>query len=87
MSFHLLTSNGVETTADFANRSSIIRLRKRHRHTFRQFDEGDLLSRVAAHQSYYMRCVFSVIEQWKAHGKKSTGEPTWIPKSSLDLSH
>ena len=72
--FHLLTSNGVETTADFANRSSIIRLRKRHRHTFRHFDDGDLLSHVAANQSYYMGCVFSVIEQWKAHGKKSTGD-------------
>jgi hypothetical protein len=38
--FRLLTSNGVEATVDFANRSSIIRLRQRHRHTFRRFDEG-----------------------------------------------
>ena len=72
--FHLLTSNGVETTADFANRSSIIRLRKRPRHSFRQFDEGDLLSHVAANQNYYLACVFSVIGQWKAHGKQSTGD-------------
>lgn len=61
--FHLLTSNGVETTADFANRSSIIRLRKRHGYTFRHFDEGDLLSHVAANQNYYLGCVFSVIGQ------------------------
>jgi hypothetical protein len=72
--FHLLTSNGVETTADFANRSSIIRLRKRHGYTFRHFDEGDLLSHVAANQNYYLGCVFSVIGQWKAYGKQSTGD-------------
>ena len=94
--FHLLTSNGVETTADFANRSSIIRIRRRARHTFRQFTEGDLLNHVRARQAYYLGCVFTVIEQWKAHGKQSTrdtrhdfrewaGVLDWIVQNVLGL--
>src|SRR5262249_14412663 len=45
--FICLTSNGVDTTRDFANRSSIIRIRKKPAgFAFRKYDEGDLLAHV-----------------------------------------
>ncbi len=44
--FVFLTSNGVETTRDFANRSSIIRIRRREGFTFHRYPEGNLLEHV-----------------------------------------
>jgi hypothetical protein len=67
--FILLSSNGVETTRDMANRSSIIRIRKREGFTYSNFPEGDLLSHLRANQSYYLGCVFAVIEEWYRGGR------------------
>ena len=67
-----MTSNGVESTRDFANRSSIIRIRKRIGHSYRTYPEGDLLSHVKANQPYYLGCVFSVIREWLEMGKQRT---------------
>jgi len=72
--FVLLTSNGVETTPDFANRSNIIRIRKRVGHSYKPYGEGDLLAHVRAQQAYYLGCVFSVIREWIAQGRKKTNE-------------
>lgn len=68
----LMTSNGVECTRDFANRSSIIRIRKRVGFSYQVHPEGDLLSHVKANQSYYLGCVFAVIREWIERGKPRT---------------
>ena len=69
----MMSSNGVETTRDLANRSSIIRIRKRpDTYCFREFPEGDLLAHVRARQSYYLGCVFSVLAEWLGHSKPRT---------------
>ena len=73
--FIFLTSNGVDTTKDFANRSNIIRIQKKPPgHQFRKFAEGDLLDRVRHWQSYYLGCVFAVIREWHACGKLRSEE-------------
>lgn len=73
--FLLLTSNGVDTTRDFANRSNIIRIRKQAAgFAFTQFPEGDLLAHVRARQAYYLGCVFAVIRHWHGLGQPVTGE-------------
>ena len=73
--FVFLTSNGVDTTRDFANRSNIIRIRKRAAgFEFRKFPEGDLLDRVRKRQACYLGCVFAVIREWQRQGKQRSGE-------------
>ena len=73
--FILLTSNGVDTTRDFANRSSIIRIRKQAAgFKYRNYDEGDLLAHVRARQAYYLGCVFAVVRKWHELGKRKTEE-------------
>lgn len=72
--FVFLTSNGVNTTRDFANRSSIIRIRKREGFQFREYAEGDLIAHVKANQNYYLGCVFSIIREWVFQGRQKTAE-------------
>jgi hypothetical protein len=68
----LMTSNGVESTRDFANRSSIIRIRKRVGFSYPCYPEGDLLSHVKANQPRFLGCVFAVIREWIEFGKPRT---------------
>jgi len=68
----MITSNGVETTRDLANRSSIVRIRKRANHAFRTFPEGDLLDHVKANQSRFLGAIFAVIRAWYVAGKPKT---------------
>ncbi len=72
--FVMLTSNGVETTRDFANRSSIVRIRKREGHVFRQYGEGDLLDHVRAYQPKYLGAAFAVVREWIERGRPRTKE-------------
>ena len=73
--FICLTSNGVNTTPDFAKRSNIIRIKKKPAgFAFAKFEEGDLLDRVRRWQAYYLGCVFAVIREWHRLGKSRTGE-------------
>jgi len=73
--FIFMSSNGVNTTRDFANRSNIIRIRKKPPgYRFRKFEEGDLLSHVRHCQSYYLGCIFAVIRAWYAQGRPRTAE-------------
>ena len=69
-----LTSNGFESTRDLANRSCIIRIRKRRGFSFRRYPQGGLLAHIAANQPRYLGAVYSVISQWVAHGKRSTDD-------------
>ena len=73
--FVLLTSNGVDTTRDLANRSNIIRIRKKPPgFEFTKYPEGDLLAHARAHQAYYLGCVFAVIRHWHAEEQPRTAE-------------
>ena len=73
--FIFVSSNGFETTRDFANRSSIVRIRKRPCGTvFLEYPEGDLLTHVRARQSYYLGCVFAVVRAWLDKDKPRTKE-------------
>jgi hypothetical protein len=72
--FVMLTSNGVETTRDFANRSSIVRIKKREGFTFRHYPEGDLLAHIRARQPYYLGCVFAIVCEWVRQGRQRTSE-------------
>jgi hypothetical protein len=73
--FVFLSSNGVDTTRDFANRSNIIRIQKKPAgFVFRQYEEGDLLSRVRQRQAYYLGCVFAVVREWHERGRLRTNE-------------
>jgi hypothetical protein len=70
-----ITSNGVETTRDFANRSSIVRIRKRPPgYVFKSYPEGDLLEHVIAKQPFYLGCVFAIIAEWASKGRPRTTE-------------
>ncbi len=68
--FLFLTSNGVESTRDFANRSSICRIKKQPSdYKFKEYPEGDLLTHIKKNQPFYLGCVFAVIQEWHAKGK------------------
>ena len=70
-----LTSNGVETTRDLANRSCIVRIRKRpNGYSWRQWIEGGIEAHTTARQSHYLGCVHAVVRQWIAQGKPVTTE-------------
>jgi hypothetical protein len=70
-----LTSNGIDTTPDLANRASIIRISKQpNEYRFKSYGEGDLLEHVKGNQPYYLGCVFEVIRHWHQGGKKRTTE-------------
>jgi hypothetical protein len=70
-----LTSNGIETTKDLANRASICRIRKQPvGYQLRDYPEGDLLAHVRANQPHYLGCVFEVIREWHNQGKPKVQE-------------
>lgn len=64
-----LSSNGLETTRDLANRASICRIRKRPGFQYR-----DTLGELQRRQPFFLGCVFSVIGEWIANGKPRTSD-------------
>lgn len=71
----MATSNAVEMTPDLANRSTIIRIRKRPEgYPFKRYPEGDVLDLVRARQAYYLGCVFAVVRSWIEAGRPQTEE-------------
>lgn len=72
--FVMLTSNGVDTTRDLANRASIVRIRKREGHLFTEYPEGDLLDHVRARQPYYLGAVFAIVREWIQQGRLRSRE-------------
>jgi hypothetical protein len=70
-----ITSNGVETTRDLANRCSFIRLKKRPQdHAFKTYPEGGLLDHIKANQPYYLGCVFAIVREWVKQGRQRSNE-------------
>lgn len=70
-----LSSNGAETTPDLANRSSVVRIRKRpESYTFSVYPEGTVFDHVQANQGYFLGCVFTLILHWAEAGQPRTDE-------------
>jgi hypothetical protein len=67
--FILITSNGLETTRDLANRSSFVRIFKRKNAEF-----PDTLGMIREKQPFYLGCVFAVVREWHRLGKQRTNE-------------
>ncbi len=70
-----LTSNGMMSTTDLANRSSIVRIRKQpDTYRWHKWPEGDLLAHVRANQRRYLGAVHAVVKAWHKQGaKRSSG--------------
>jgi hypothetical protein len=64
-----INSNGYQATPDLGNRSSIIRIKKRHGYEFK-----DMLGFVKDAQPLLLSSVFRVIEEWLKNGKKRTSD-------------
>jgi hypothetical protein len=79
-----LSSNGFQSTRDFANRSCIIRIKKRRDVAFRSFPEGDLLAHVAANQPKYLGAVFCVVTQWILYAKQRSTDLRGEGRGSRD---
>lgn len=71
-SLFFMTSNGVDTTRDLANRCSIVRILRRTGFQFRRFPEGDLLAHVRANQGLFLGAVFAVVRAWVEAGRPRT---------------
>ena len=70
-----LSSNGIEATRDFINRSVINRISKRPAdYKFATYAEGNILAHIKANQSQYLGAVFSIIRHWHAEGCLRTDE-------------
>jgi hypothetical protein len=70
-----LSSNGIEATRDFINRSVINRISKRPaNYKFASYAEGDILAHIKANQAQYLGAVFSIIRHWHAEGCLRTEE-------------
>ncbi len=70
-----LTSNGIDTSRDMANRMSIIRIRKQPPdYQFRKFGNGDLLDFIKANRPLMLGSVFAIAQEWIKQGKPRTDE-------------
>ena len=70
-----MTSNGVQSTADLANRASLVRIRKRPPgYIFAQYPEGGLLEHVKARQAFFLGAVFAIVGEWFMEGCQRTNE-------------
>ncbi len=67
-----ISSNGFEATVDLANRSSIIRQRKRPGHQWRSFDGRNLRDHIRANLPLYQGAVATVVREWHRQGKQRT---------------
>jgi hypothetical protein len=65
-----MSSNGLETTRDLANRASICRIRKRPGFPYHR----DPLAELQGRQSHFLGCVFAIIEEWIANSKPRTSD-------------
>jgi hypothetical protein len=68
-----LSSNQAATTRDLANRSVVIRIRKRPGgYQYQTFPEGDLLTHVQRNCGHYLSCVFRIVQAWFGKGMPKT---------------
>jgi hypothetical protein len=70
-----ITSNGVETTRDRANRSCFVRIRKQSPgYPWHPWPEGSLHAHVEANQTHYLGCVHAIIRHWVAASRPKSTE-------------
>lgn len=69
-----ISSNGFEATKDLTNRASIIRIKKREGHQFRQQDGKDDLQMTFELQHVWYGAVLMVIKEWHRRGKPKTND-------------
>lgn len=70
-----LSSNGVETTPDLANRSVIVRIRKQPEgYVFPTFNGLELMEYVKANQGFVLGCIYSILLEWMRRGCPRTTE-------------
>jgi len=63
-----LSSNGLLSSPDLANRAVITRIAKRpSEYQYRRWPEGDTKDHITANQAWYLGCVFSVVRVWIRH--------------------
>lgn len=67
-----ISSNGFGATVDLANRSSIIRQRKRDGHQWRSFDGLNLRDHIRANLPRYQGAVAAVVRAWHQQGQQRT---------------
>ena len=73
----LATSNGFKSTTDLANRSCIVRLRKRPEgYQFKEWPESELLNHIKANCGLYLAAVHSLVEAWHQAGAKRVRNTT-----------
>jgi len=66
----MLTSNNAELTPDLANRSNIVRIRKRpESYQFYPWPEGSLEEHIEANQTRYLGAVWAILREWHRRGK------------------
>ena len=71
----MLSSNKAESTADLANRSIIVRIKKQPKDfRFKKYPEGDLLAHVETGCDEYLSCVLAVLREWYAKGRPHTDD-------------
>jgi hypothetical protein len=70
-----ITSKGVQTTDDQADRSCFVRILKQpDGYPFEVYPEGGILKHVRANQGHYLGCVHRILQEWIARGKPTTNE-------------
>jgi hypothetical protein len=69
-----ISSNGLDSTADLANRIIITRICKRSGFAYRRYPEGFLLEHIKANQLRYLGAVFAVIKEWDRAGRPRSNE-------------
>ena len=65
-----LTSNGLVTTEDLANRSCISRILYQGERGFARYPEGSILEHVRANQPKYLGAAHRIVREWCERGKQ-----------------
>lgn len=65
-----ISSNGMESTPDLANRVSVCRILKQPpAYAYHPWPEGSLIDHVRAHQPFYLGCVYAIVGAWIDQGR------------------
>ena len=59
-----LTSNGLESNVDLANRSNIIKIRKKADGKYKYGAKELFHNHIEANQPYYLGCILSIVRRW-----------------------
>lgn len=66
----MASSNGMTLSEDLADRAVEIRIRKQpSSYSFREWEEGDLLSHIERNHQHYLFCLHTIIQSWVAVGR------------------